>query len=127
MQQGEFLKIPETGDRGSVFCPAISENFETLDEHNHDGVNSPLISSKTIEKSTTNLLIAGWTLNAQGEYEQEITLATGYAFDTVLIKCIIASGPYLGYEINPTIIKTGTNKFKVGVLDNTFDLKVVVV
>lgn len=127
MLQGTYFKIPETGDRGSVFCPAISENFETLDGHNHDGVNSSLVSSKTIEKGTATLLIAEWVLNAQGEYEQEITLASGYAFDTILTKFIIASGPNLGHEIHPTVIKSASNKFKVGVMDNTFDLKVVIV
>lgn len=126
MQIGDFLKFPETGDRGTVFCPAISENFETLDIHNHNGVNSPLIVSSAISKTEINLLIAGWSLHSSGDYRQLVTLTGDYTFDNSVIKCVIASGSNLGREINPTIEKVTSTTFYVYVYTNTYDLDVVV-
>jgi hypothetical protein len=36
---------PENGDKGSSFFPALEDNFEQLNDHNHDGVTSSKISS----------------------------------------------------------------------------------
>ena len=125
MLQGEFLKIPQTGDRGTVFCPAVSESLTTLDSHTHDGVNSKVISSKSVSKGEIDLSMANWVLDS-GDYKQSVTLPSGYEFNKSMFKFIINSGSSLGREINPTIIKTGLNTFNVFVMTNTFDLKVVI-
>lgn len=125
MIQGTYLKIPETGDRGSIAHIAISSNFEYLDDHNHDGVTSALIPAKSLSKGETSLLIAGWSLNA-GDYRQLVTLPTGYTFDNSHLKFIIASGGDIGKEIHPTITKASASTFYVSVYANTFDLDVVV-
>lgn len=125
MIQGTYLKVPEPGDRGSVFCPAISENFETLDEHNHDGSNSPLINAKAIAKSTINLVAAGWVATAV-DYKQLVTLPSGYSFDTATIKAIIMSGIYIGAEFVPTINKISPTTFELFSLLGNIDVKVVI-
>ncbi len=125
MIQGTYIKIPETGDRGSTAHPAISSNFEILDDHKHDGVTSALIDAKALTKGNVALLTAGWSASS-GDYRQLVTLPTGYTFDTSLFKFIIASGSDAGDEITPTIVKVSSTTFYVYVYANTFDLNVVV-
>jgi hypothetical protein len=127
MIQGTYLKIMENGDRGTTFCPAISDNFTSLDSHNHDGTNSAAIDSHSITKGEVSLLTANWVLDAAGDYKQEVTLPTGFSFDQCVTKFVIASGDHIGKEINPTVIKSASNKFYVHVMLNTFDLDVIVV
>lgn len=125
MIQGTHLKIPVAGDRGSVFGPAISENFETLDTHNHDGNNSPLITSKSIVKSSVNLLSANW-VDTGTDYRQLVTLPGGYEFDTSNIKAIITSGTYIGNEFLPTITKVSSTTFYLHCMYGNVDVKVVI-
>lgn len=126
MIQGNFLKIPETNDRGSIFCPAISESLTILDTHSHDGLNSPKISTKELTKPEIILQSANWTMDG-GDYKQMVTLPAGYLYDNSHLKFIINSGADIGSEINPTVKKVGINTFEVFIMSNTVDLKVVVV
>jgi hypothetical protein len=126
MQQGNFLKIPETGDRGSIFCPAISENFAVLDGHTHDGLNSPLVKSSSLEKQSVVIPAVNLVEQSDGDYLYSLTLPTGYGFDNSLFKFIINSGDLVGQEINPTIVKTGDNSLDFKIYTNTFDVKVVI-
>lgn len=125
MRQGNFLKIPETGDRGNVFSPAISDDLDTLDKHNHDGITSPTIKAKSIEKNTINIVNSGW-INNGTDFYQEVTLPTGYDFDTTTIKAIINSGPFVGSLIFPTIIKTTPTKFNIFCMYGNLDLLLVI-
>ena len=36
---------PETGDKGSVFFPALEDNIQKLNDHNHNGLNSELLTA----------------------------------------------------------------------------------
>jgi hypothetical protein len=128
MQQGNYLAFPENGDRGTVFCPAITENFQTLDVHKHDGLTSDKISAKDLTKGTVNLVIADWSAVVDtGDYKQEVTLPSGYEFDTAVLKFVIDSGSEVGHEFYPTVIKTAVNKFDLYMYSNAYDVKVVVV
>lgn len=126
MQQGDYLKIPETGDRGSVFCPALSENMETLDAHTHDGINSPHVKTSSLSKETVTIVAGDFASQTDGDYKYNLTLPIGMAFDTSMFKFIIASGADLGKEIFPTVNKTDDNKLDILIYTNTFNLKVVI-
>lgn len=124
MINGTYLSWPADGDRGSVFCPAIADNFETLDSHNHDGANSGLINSKSIAKATTTLSSSSW-IDTGVDYKQLVTLSGGYSFDTTLIKAIINSGTYSGMEFTPSINKVSPTSFYLHCMFGDVDVKVV--
>ena len=126
MQQGTYLKIPDTGDRGNSFCPAISEDLTILDTHNHDGVNSAPIASKSLQKGLINLEAANW-IETDTDFKQTINLPSGYNFDLTLLKFIITSGVYIGKEITPTINKVSPTSFDVHCLLGNIDVKVVLI
>jgi hypothetical protein len=130
MIQGNYLKIPEVGDRGagaSGFCNALSENMTRLDTHSHNGTNSPKIATSDLVKPVINLLASNWVLHESGDYAQSITLPVGYDADTTFAKFIISSGAYINNEIHPTVVKVSTSLLSVRVMDNSFDIKVALV
>lgn len=45
-------KLPETGDFGSIWFPAIEDNIQRLNDHNHDGTNSAKLPSSSIQNTT---------------------------------------------------------------------------
>lgn len=125
MIQGTFLKIPQNGDRGSVFGPALAENQTILDSHSHNGVNSPLINAKSITKSTIDLLAANW-VNTGTDYKQLVTLPSGFDFDLTSIKVIIMSGSNIGAVFTPTINKVSPTTFDLHCIYGDVDIKVVI-
>lgn len=69
-------QIPDTGDpaKGADgWMAAVVFNFERLDEHDHDGINSPLISSASFATSTSTIAAVGWSASGSG-YKQTITV-----------------------------------------------------
>jgi hypothetical protein len=125
MIQGTYLKWPETGDRSSVFSPAISEDLEILDSHNHNGVNSAKLDAKSLTKGSVTLLDSGWT-DTGSDYRQLVTLPSGYDFDTCNIRAFINSGTYAGYEFVPTIYKASSSTFYLHCIYGNVSVKVVI-
>lgn len=124
MRQGNYLSIMEAADRGAVFCPAISANFETLDTHKHDGLDSEKISAQNITKSEQILTEGSWVADPRG-YKQTITLPTGYLYDTTEFKFVVNTGPLAGAQIRPTLVKINDTSCDVHVTFGNYDLKVV--
>ena len=125
MIQGNFLKIPQTGDRGNSFCPALSTNMEVLDTHSHNGVNSEKIASSSITKPEIILASNAWVLDG-ADYKQTVTLPNGYDFDKTHIKFVISSGDDQGSVIHPTVVKISSSTFSVYVM-KAIELKVLVI
>jgi hypothetical protein len=125
MITGDYLQIPETGDRGTTFCPAISQNFTILDGHTHDGSNSEQIAAKSVTKGSVTLLAAAWASDS-GEYKQTLTLPSGYLADTTVLRFTVNNGSLSGNICYPTVKKASANTFDVWIWDNTVELKVVV-
>lgn len=131
MIQGTYLKIMETGDRGSSFCPAIDENFAILDGHSHNGMSSGLYTVPTAGKYQVNVGLAlGGTmvLNSTSILEIQkksttITNVTKYSGGAVtnetiqvsdIISCI--AGDVLRIQVSstgtaPSIIASNTKNF----------------
>jgi hypothetical protein len=125
MIQGNFLKIPQVNDKGSVFCPAISDNFVNLDNHSHDGLNSQKISSTALGKLEITLAPNDWALDG-ADFKQTVSLPNGYDFEKLQITFIIASGADQGSVIHPTVMKNSSSSFDVYVM-KAIELKVLVV
>jgi len=75
------VKQPQTGDKGSVFFPALEDDLEYLNDHTHDGVEGAPIPATNIEAVKQNILAAGWLAVANGIYRQLVTVANGKNYD----------------------------------------------
>lgn len=125
MQTGKHFSWPTAGDRGSQFGPVIETAFNTLDTHNHDGLNSEKLAPTNVAKHEEILATANWAQDGE-EYKQTFNLPSGYAYDTSLFKFIIASGSLSGIAINPTVTKVTASQIIISCSQGDFDLKVVV-
>lgn len=70
-----FFK-PETGDKGSVFFPKLELNWQRVNDHNHDGSNSALVSSAALSRVTQAILAAAWA-GTPGDYAQIVAYPAG--------------------------------------------------
>lgn len=106
---------PENGDRGSVWFPALNHNIEQLNDHDHDGVNSALISGASIAGGSVAILAAAWVSNGTGEYKQDVTCPSGFDMDSFAIEVRITGGNI----IHPSIERLTSGTFRIYTLDNT--------
>ena len=114
-------KKPESGDRGSVFFPALEDNIQRLNDHTHNGSNSDRLGATSLIAATSTILAAGWVL-ASGVYSQTIVMPTGIVFDEVIIQCVIDNGADVGAVFYPNLVKATANTYTISVNDNTLDV-----
>jgi hypothetical protein len=114
------LKLPETGDKGSTWFPALEDNITQLDGHTHNGVNSGKVSSSSIQKLFQSILAANWVAvgDGTGRYRQAITLVGSVPFDGTDILLQDASGNKYYLEIE----KINASSYYVYTNDNTLAL-----
>ena len=70
-------KLPEDTDPGELWFPAFEYNIQRDDEHDHDGDNSPRLTSVTSSlPSTQDILSADWVSlgGGTGLYYQDVVL-----------------------------------------------------
>lgn len=77
------VKKPQTGDKGSVFFPALEDDLQYLNDHAHDGVTGAPIPATNIQAVKQNILAAGWLSVGDGYYRQLVTVANGKNYDDV--------------------------------------------
>lgn len=113
---------PETGDRGSVWFPAIESNIQRLNDHNHNGVNSEMLTPEAFAGLTdsTSLIPANWVLQANGLYRAPVTMPGNTQFDTRSI--ILRTN---GRRLYADIEKITDNTFYVYVNDNSLTVTVL--
>ena len=112
------FKKPENGDTGSIVFPALEDNIQQLNDHNHDGVNSSLLTTASFTPVTATALLANWVLVANGIYSQTITLPGAFAYDTTTIT--VKHGT-TGDLIRPRIDKVSNSQFEIFTNDNSID------
>lgn len=108
-------KLPETNDRGPTVFPALEDNIQQVNDHNHDGANSAKLSAGSIEGVAQNVLAAGWVSQPEGLYRQVVTMPGAFDYDKVSITVRLSTGEY----VVPTIEKISTTQFYVYTNDNT--------
>jgi len=79
------VKKPTTGDKGSVFFPALEDDLEYLNDHTHDGVEGAPIPATNIVSVKQSLLAASWLAVGDGSYRQLVTVANGKLFDDITL------------------------------------------
>jgi len=75
------IEQPTTGDRGSVFFPILERGLQRLSSHDHDGVNSALISAAHSSAGTVLLPSGSWVLVSPGLYSQTVNLPVNFDYD----------------------------------------------
>jgi hypothetical protein len=78
-------KLPETGDFGNEWFPALEDNITRLNAHNHDGTNSEKLNSSAITAQTTTVLAAAFSSVGTDLYRASVTLPTGMLVATTSI------------------------------------------
>lgn len=74
-------KLPETGDFGSVWFPALEDNITRLNGHTHDGSNSEKLPSTSIQNSTITIATGDWVDQGNGYHRYTFTLPGSALYD----------------------------------------------
>lgn len=112
--------LPETGDRGTTFFPALEDNIQQLNDHNHDGSNSAKLTSSSVTAATTTIASGSWVHQGGGTYKQTVTMPAGMLYDDYGIIMKIST---TGHIIYPTIEKVTASTYDVYINDNSLTLK----
>lgn len=116
-------KIPEAGDRGVPLFQDLEDNFTRTDSHNHDGVNSPLLTAQSFVGVSQTILAASWVTYGGpiGHYRQLVTMAPGFLFNTTKVGFRTSDGKY----IYPTVERVSNTTYYLYTIDNTSDVVAV--
>lgn len=106
---------PQSGDKGSVWFPALNDNIQQLNDHNHDGVTSALLPATSVASASLTIPAAGWVADGTGRYRQDMTVPTGYNMDSFSITFKLSSGEI----ILPSITRLSASSFRIFTLDNS--------
>jgi hypothetical protein len=119
---------PDTGDKGSVFFPKLELNWQRVNDHDHDGVNSKKISSGSISFPTSSLPHGSWAQSGPPSGEPFYTQPW---FQTVLYPATVTkTTPVQIRDANTgdvvwASIGRSDTALTVAVNDNTLDLVAV--
>jgi hypothetical protein len=115
-------KKPQAGDRGSVWFPAMEENIQKLNDHNHDGVNTAAISGSNIASANVIALAANWGAEVRpGVYRQLMSMPSGFSFDNCIAQVKLHTS---GHIVNLTVERVSGSSFYLYTCDNTESYKV---
>lgn len=115
------FKKPQTGDKGSVFFPALETNFQLLNDHTHNGSNSAKLTAASSTVVTQAISSASWASQGDGMYRQTITLPGTLKYD----ECQIGMKLSTGAQVFPQVEKVSATTYYVYVNDNSLDLTAV--
>lgn len=113
---------PTTGDRGSVFFPALEQVIQRLASHDHDGVNTALISGGSIQAATVSVPSGSWVLDTTGRYKQTVTFPAGRTVDNSMIEVRDVASSQVVYT---AVVKVASNQVDVYTNDNTVNFELV--
>jgi hypothetical protein len=118
------FQLPDSGDKGAALFAGLAENIQLLNDHNHDGENSALLSSAAIQAGVQSLSSADWASYGGapvGHYRQLVTCAAGFLFDTSIISVRTPAGAL----VTPTIERVTNTTFYIYTTDNTIGFNLV--
>lgn len=72
-------KLPQAGDFGTDWFPALEFDIQRLNDHTHDGLNSQQISSQDLVATTSSVLVGDFTLQVDGTYLATVNTPAGRA------------------------------------------------
>lgn len=105
-----YLK-PSNPTTGDLWFPAMETDIQLMNDHVHDGVTGAITPA-----ALTNILAANWgAADANGGYNQTITMPTGMSYDTTNIQFRYSTGE----AVYPLVTRVSTSQYKVYTNDNT--------
>lgn len=104
-------KVPDAGDRGVPLFQDLEDNITLDDSHNHDGVNSPLLTAQSFVGIPQTILAAGWAAYGGpiGHFRQLVTMSVGFLFNTTKIGFRTTAGVY----VYPTVERVTNTTYYV--------------
>ncbi len=114
-------KKPETNDKGPAVFPALEADIQQLNDHNHDGANSALLTAQSIVGSPQTLLAANWVALGGGNFKQTVAMLPGFIFDTTTMSFRDPDGTY----IMPSVKKVSPTSFDVFTNDSTINMYIL--
>lgn len=111
-------KKPETNDKGPVVFPALEDDIQQLNDHDHDGSNSKKLTSQSIASLSQTILAANWISDGGGNYHQIVAMLPGYDYDTVTMSFRDPDGTY----IYPSVTKIDGATLRVDSNDASSDM-----
>lgn len=117
---------PVSGDRGSVWFPALENNITQLNSHNHNGSNSANISPSALSITgfTSTIASGSWSAvsGKSGLYEQTVTVPAAVTeVNNYDIHVYNASG----HRLDLTIERQSATTYKIYINDNSLTLTAV--
>jgi len=113
-------KKPQNGDKGQPLFTALEENIQRVNDHSHNGINSPALTAQSIQGIQDTILAASWAaFGPIGHYRQLVTIIAGFNYDTVFMSFRTTAGEY----ITPTIERFSATQYYV-YTTNPIDFKV---
>jgi hypothetical protein len=104
-------QLPETGDFGSIWFPAIESNIQRLNDHTHNGSDSNKLSSSSIDAVTQTVLAASFAPTANpNEFSASVTIPGAVLVDATNISL---RDPTTKREIFAEIEKTSISQFNI--------------
>jgi hypothetical protein len=115
-----YLK-PQTPDRGPDVFPALEQNIQRINDHNHDGTNSALLTYASIVPITQSLVGVAWEDLTNGNFRTLVTVPAGVQVGSNTIRFRDGDG-------NPVLLSTSrvnANQFYVYTNDTSQTYTVV--
>lgn len=78
-------KKPQTGDFGDVWFPALEDNIDLSNSHNHDGIDGEKIDSISLNSTIATVLAAAFSDQGNGYWRATVTVPNGGLVDNYVI------------------------------------------
>lgn len=111
--------LPETGDAGSEWFPAIESNIQRLNDHDHKGVDSVKLDSESFELISDSIIPSDWAAYG-GIYRALVTMPGSLEFDTTAIQFRTSD-----QDLYPSYEKITDNTFYVYSNDSSLTVEVL--
>ena len=118
------FKKPQDGDKGQQLFDELENNWQQVNDHNHEGTNSAKLSSAALNHTSQAVADSGWVSVGNGIYRQAVSTVGGLAYENyeVLFRNS-ANGDRLFLDTE----KISTTQFYVYINDNSVSLNVIYV
>lgn len=78
-------KLPETGDFGDVWFPALEDNIQQMNDHTHNGTDGERLSGINLQASTLTVLVGSFVDQGNGYYRATVTVPSARLVDEMVI------------------------------------------
>lgn len=116
-------KLPEIGDFGDVWFPALEDNIQRTNDHNHDGTNSNKIPSTSLTALVQAVASGDFAVDGD-RFSATISLAGGAG--NIDEKTVVLRDPTTKNPLHMDIEKIGLSQIKI-YTEIARDVEVVVV